>query len=409
MERLILHCDLNNFYASVECVLNPALKDIPLAVSGNPEKRHGVILAKNEIAKKAGIKTGDVIWQAMQKEPKLKCVPPHFFHYMKYSTQVFNIYTRFTNQVEPFGPDECWLDCTGSVKLFGSGEHIADIIRETVKKETGLTVSVGVSFNKVFAKLGSDMKKPDGTTVISKSDFKKKVWPLPVSDMFMVGKKTCEALKKLNIFTIGDLALTDKTVLKTHFGINGEKLQNSAKGLDAEPVREYIKNRKNESVGHGMTAVRDLTRYDETDVLIAYLAEKIAVRLRKHNFRGYGIHLNIRGSDLHHKSKQKLLFYPVCSGRDIEKAAGELLREIWNEDFPLRTVTVSVFNLVNSDSGSQISLFDDITHVKNENLEKAIDRIRSKYGHDTILRAGLIGTDFIYDKNDDEDFLPFKR
>ncbi len=409
MDRIILHCDLNNFYASVECVLNPSLKDIPLAVSGNPEKRHGVILAKNEIAKKAGIKTGDVIWQAMKKEPRLKCVPPHFSHYMKYSSQVFDIYTRFTDLVEPFGPDECWLDCTGSTKLFGSGEKIADTIRETVKKETGLTLSVGVSFNKVFAKLGSDMKKPDGTTVISKNDFKEKIWGLPVSDLFMAGKKTSDALNRLNVFTIGDLALADKSVLKNHFGINGEKLQNCANGLDSEPVRQYIKKRKNESVGHGMTAIRDLTRYDETDILIAYLSEKIAARMRKNNFRGYGIHLTIRDSDLHRKSKQKLLYYPVCSGRDVEKAASELLREIWKEDFPLRTVTVSVFELVSADSGSQISLFDDETHVKNENLEKAIDLIRSKYGNDTISRAGLMGADFIYDKNDDEDFLPFRR
>ena len=167
MERLILHCDLNNFYASVECVLNPALKDLPLAVSGNPEKRHGVILAKNELAKKAGVKTGDVIWEAMQKEPRLKCVPPHFSHYSEYSSRVFDIYTRFTNKVEPFGPDECWLDCTGAEKQYDSGVKLADAIRQTVKKETGLTVSVGVSFNKVFAKLGSDMKKPDGTTLIS--------------------------------------------------------------------------------------------------------------------------------------------------------------------------------------------------------------------------------------------------
>ena len=411
MERLILHCDLNNFYASVECALNPALKDLPLAVSGNPEKRHGVILAKNELAKKAGIKTGDVIWQAMQKEPRLKCVPPHFSHYSEYSARIFDIYTKFTDKVEPFGPDECWLDCTGAEKQYGSGVKLADIIRETVKKETSLTVSVGVSFNKVFAKLGSDMKKPDGTTIISSLNFREKIWGLPVSDMLMIGRQTTATLRKLNILTIGDLAKADVSVLKAHFGINGAKMKNNALGLDDEPVREYVKKRKAESVGHGMTATRDLKIYEEADILIAYLSEKVAARMRKTGVRGYGIHLSIRsGENVHsHVSMQKKLDYPVLAGRDIEKEARVLLRSLWKEDYPLRTITVSVFSLVPENSGGQISLFDDDRHIKNENLEKAIDKIRNKYGSDTIGRAGLGGTDFIYDKNDDEDFLPFKR
>ena len=409
MDRLILHCDLNNFYASVECVLNPALKDIPLAVSGNPEKRHGVILAKNELAKKAGVKTGDVIWEAMRKEPRLKCVPPHFSHYMEYSSRVFDIYTRFTDRVEPFGPDECWLDCTGSQKLCGDGVHIADTIRKTVKDQTGLTVSVGVSFNKVFAKIGSDMKKPDATTGISRADFRKKIWPLPASDMLMVGKKTAAALKRLNILTIGDLAAADSAVLKAHFGINGEKLKNNALGLDSEPVREYTRKREAESIGHGMTATRDLSNYDETDVMIAYLAEKIARRMRKAGVRGYGVHVDLRGSDLKHVSKQKLCPVPLSSGHDVQAAACSLVREIWKCDYTLRTVSVSVFDLVKETSGSQISLFDEETRRKNENLERAIDKIRDKYGASAITRPGLCGTDFIYEKNDDEDFLPFKR
>lgn len=409
MDRVILHCDLNNFYASVECVLNPALKDIPLAVSGNPEKRHGVILAKNELAKKAGVKTGDVIWEAKQKEPSLKCVPPHFSHYMEYSSRVFDIYTRFTSRVEPFGPDECWLDCTGSVKLFGSGEKIAGVIRETVKKETGLTVSVGVSFNKVFAKLGSDMKKPDGTTVIGRGNFRGKIWPLPASDMLMIGKKTAAALKKLNILTIGDIAAADTALLRAHFGINGEKMKNNALGLDCEPVREYNKSKTAESFGHGMTATRDLSVYEEADVLIAYLAEKVAFRMRKAGVRGYGVHLTLRSSMLTHASRQTKLSYPVCAGRDIEAAAGKLLRDLWKQDYPIRTVTVSVFDLVPEPEVGQISMFDGEKHEKVENLEKTIDKIRSKYGHNTIGRAGLSGADFIYDKNDDEDFLPFKR
>ena len=409
MDRLILHCDLNNFYASVECVLNPALKDIPLAVSGNPETRHGVILAKNEPAKKAGIKTGDVIWQAKQKEPNLKCVPPHFSQYMQYSSQVFNIYTRYTSRVEPFGPDECWLDCTGSQKLFGDGKTIADNIRMTVKRETGLTVSVGVSFNKVFAKLGSDLKKPDATTVITRGNFRQKIWPLPVSDLIMVGRKTAAALQKLNILTIGDLAAADTATLKAHFGKNGEKLQSYALGQDAEPVREYTQSRAPESIGHGMTATRDLQSYQEADILIAYLSEKIAHRMRKAGVRGSGVHLDLRSSSLSHVSKQTLLKSAVCSGRDIERVASSLMRQIWHEEYPLRTISVSIFDLVDEQKGTQLSLFDDDKRRKNESLERTIDKIRGKYGADTIMRAGLIANDFIYDKNDDEDFLPFKR
>ena len=198
MEKIILHCDLNNFYASVECALNPELKDFPLAVAGNKENRHGVVLAKNEIAKKFGVKTGDVIWQAEQKCPGLRVVAPHFDSYTKYSDAIFELYTHYTDMVEPFGSDECWLDVTGCTRLFGDGKQIADSIRARVKKEFGLTLSVGVSFNKVFAKLGSDLKKPDATTVISKDNFKTLVWPLPASDMLMVGKKTSEKLVFLN-------------------------------------------------------------------------------------------------------------------------------------------------------------------------------------------------------------------
>lgn len=227
----------------------------------------------------------------------------------------------------------------------------------------------------------------------------------------MIGRQTTATLRKLNILTIGDLAKADVSVLKAHFGINGAKMKNNALGLDDEPVREYVKKRKTESVGHGMTATRDLKIYEEADILIAYLSEKVAARMRKTGVRGYGIHLSIRsGENVHsHVSMQKKLDYPVLAGRDIEKEARVLLRSLWKEDYPLRTITVSVFSLVPENSGGQISLFDDDRHIKNENLEKAIDKIRNKYGSDTIGRAGLGGTDFIYDKNDDEDFLPFKR
>lgn len=409
MDRLILHCDLNNFYASVECLSHPEWVDVPLAVAGNPEKRHGVVLAKNELAKSFGVKTGDVIWEAQQKAPSLKVVPPHFSDYMDYSKRVFDIYTDFTCYVEPFGPDECWLDCTGSVKLFGDGETIANKIRAKVYKETGLTLSVGVSFNKVFAKIGSDLKKPDAVTVISRENFKEKLWGLPVGDMLYVGRKTTEKLLKLNIRTIGELAQADVGMLKAHFGVIGERMHVYANGEDGESVREYVKSRKVESVGHGMTAVRDISLYDDAKALIYYLSEKIAARMRKYGVRGCGISLDIRSGELKHVSHQKKLPVPTYATREIAEAAFALLKDIWNGSPPLRTLTVAVYDLIPFGGAIQTSMFDDKPNEKEEALERAVDGIRERYGKTSIVRANLLGKDFIYDKTDDEDFLPFKR
>ena len=407
-DRIILHCDLNNFYASVECELNPTLKDQALAVSGNPEKRHGVVLAKNEKAKKCGIKTGDTVWEARQKCPDIIFVPPHFDLYSKFSKQVFDIYSKYTCYVEPFGPDECWLDVTGSTKLFGTGEEIADKIRNQVKKETGLTISVGVSFNKVFAKIGSDMKKPDAVTVITRENFVEKLWNLPVSDMLMVGRKTTAKLNKLNVKTIGDLAKANDEMLDFHFGINGLKLKNNALGLDDEPVREYVKSRKVESVGHGMTAVRDLTNFEDVNTMLCYLADLVATRLRKYGMKGYGVHIDLRSNSLTHKSKQCKLLFATQTGAEIVKECMRMTKEIWQEGYPLRSISISVFDLVPDSFAEQTSLFEK-EDKKKERMEKAIDQIRQKFGKDKIMLANMQCNDFIYDKTDDEDFLPFKR
>ncbi len=410
MDRIILHCDLNNFYASVECLLNPELKNVPVAVGGNSDKRHGVVLAKNELAKKKGIKTGDVIWEAKRKEPALVVVPPHFELYSRYSKQVFDIYSRYTCYVEPFGPDECWLDVTGSTKLFGSGTQIADALRETVKKETGgLTISVGVSFNKVFAKMASDLKKPDAVSEVTRGNFRKVLWNLSVSDMLMVGRKTAEKLQKLNIKTVGDLAEADAKTLQTVLGINGVKLKNNASGLDCDPVREYTESREIKSIGHGMTSTRDLTTVDDASALIYYLADRIAERMRKNGVKGNGIAVDLRDSSLKSISRQCKTDFSTRSGNDIGKAATDLLKSNWFGSPPLRTITVSVFDLTRGEEARQTSMFDDGTAQKNDSLDKALDKIRNKYGHSAIMRGNLIERDFIYDKTDAEDFLPFKR
>lgn len=408
-DRLILHSDLNNFYASVECALNPELRDVPLAVAGNPERRHGVVLAKNAIAKKAGVKTGDVIWEAEAKCPGLKIVPPHFDLYTRYSNRIFELYTRFTSQVEPFGPDECWLDCTGSTRLFGDGEEIAKRILAEVKKETFLTVSVGVSFSKPLAKLCSDAAEPDGYFTATRDDYREKLWKRDVGDLMMVGRKTVPTLNRLNIHTIGDLALADEKLLSAVLGVNGVKLKHAALGDDGEPVREYDKRRKTESVGHGMTAVKDLLDPEDVRAVICYLSEKIAARMIKYGVKGSGVHVDLRSFELIHASKQMKLSRPTLSSADIADAAFTMAMSLQREHaVPLRTISVSVFDLSPSDGAVQLSMFDE-KQVKRESLEKVIDGIKRKYGRDTIKRANLIARDFIYDKDDDEDFLPFKR
>ena len=393
----------------MECALNPELRGVPLAVAGNPERRHGVVLAKNAIAKKAGVKTGDVIWEAEAKCPGLKIVPPHFDLYTRYSNRIFELYTRFTSQVEPFGPDECWLDCTGSTRLFGDGDEIAKRILAEVKKETFLTVSVGVSFSKPLAKLCSDAAEPDGYFTATRDDYREKLWKRDVGDLMMVGRKTVPTLNRLNIHTIGDLALADEKLLSSVLGVNGVKLKHAALGDDGEPVREYDKRRKTESVGHGMTAVKDLIDPEDVRAVICYLSEKIAARMIKYGVKGSGVHVDLRSFELKHASKQMKLSRPTLSSADIADAAFTMAMSLQREHaVPLRTISVSVFDLSPSDGAVQLSMFDE-KQVKRESLEKAIDGIKRKYGKDTIKRANLIARDFIYDKDDDEDFLPFKR
>ncbi len=408
--RLILHSDLNNFYASVECALNPTLRNVPLAVSGDPEKRHGVILAKNAIAKAAGVKTGDVIWEATQKCPDLKLVRPHFDLYMQFSRRVFDIYTRFTPSVESFGPDECWLDCTGCTSLFGSGEQIAQKILNTIHQETGLTASIGISFTKPLAKLGSDLAEPNGYFIATRADFREKLYRLPVADLLMVGKKTAAKLERLNIHTIGELADANDACLKKLLGINGLKIKQYALGEDDDNVRQYDKKRRAESVGHGMTASRDICNYDELCALFTFLSDKVSARMMKSGKKGYGIHVNLRSNDLIHKSKQLKLRRAVFSSDDIRESAMRLARDILGDaPFSLRSVTVSVFDLVDENSGTQLSLFDTQKSDERDSLAKALERISQKYGTGAVTRANLFGQDFIYDKTDDEDFLPFMR
>ena len=258
MERIILHSDLNNFYASVECLYHPELREKPVAVCGDPELRHGIVLAKNQLAKGCGIKTGEVLWQARQKCPELVLVPPSYERYLSYSAMAKEIYQEYTDQVESFGLDECWLDVTGSTALFGGGCTLADRIRERIRRELGVTASVGVSFNKVFAKLGSDLRKPDATTAISPRDFREKIWPLPVQTLLYVGRATQNKLQRYGIRTIGELARADRGMLQFAFGKNGLMLWAFANGLDTSPVSNIGAKSLIKSIGNSTTTPRDL-------------------------------------------------------------------------------------------------------------------------------------------------------
>lgn len=408
MGSLYLHLDMNNFYASVECAERPELRGLPVAVAGDPEKRHGVVLAKNQIAKKFGVKTGDTLWEAQLKAPGIVFVPPRFDKYDKISKRMFGICNNYTCYVEPFGPDECWLDCTETVKLFGSGETIADALRERVKRELGITASVGVSFTKMFAKLGSDMKKPDGTTVISPADFRAKVWPLSAESLCGVGRHTYEKLRRMNVSTVGDLANADERVLKKTLGKPGLDLRLTARGEEPGDVREAVARREVKSVGHGLTAMRDLTTWDDFATLIYYLAELIAGRLRKGGYKARGIYVGARARSLAHRGKQTTLSYPVDSSAEIAEAALALLKTFYDDE-PLRSLDVSTFMLSPADAPHQLSFLDDsLSLAKSEALDKTAERLRLKYGHTAIMRACHLKQDIFTDK-DVGDFLPFKR
>ena len=407
----VLHCDLNNFYASVEQVVNPELQQYKyLAVSGNPETRSGIILAKNTAAKAMGVKTGEPIWQARQKCPELQCVLPHFDYYVHYSKRVREIYERFTDKVEGFGLDECWLDVTHS-KIFGTPYEIAEQLRQTVKRETGLTISVGVSFTKTFAKLGSDLKKPDAVTVISHENYKDVVWKLPVAEMLYVGRHTEEKLHSMGIFTLGDLANGSLFALRKRFGVVGEKLYAASRGEDEEEVRECGTEREIKSVGHGTTTLRDVNTYVEADKVIFFLSDMVATRLRRYGLQGEVVALDIRRNNLTHESKQHKVRATHVTD-DIYKQACRLLRGMWREapaDLPLRSITVSVGSLSEVGYGYQASIFD-AADDKDKNLEYSVDQIRKKFGYNAITRASLLDNDLVSDKLfSEEDLLPFKR
>ena len=405
--RTILHCDLNNFYASVEQKLHPEYDGMPLAVCGDPKARHGIVLAKNQLAKQAGVKTAETIWEAKQKCPELVLVEPHFDEYVKYSKQVFEIYTSFTDRVESFGIDECWLDVTGCEKLFGDGKTIADTLRKTVKEKTGLTISVGVSFTKTLAKLGSDLKKPDATTVLDEKHYMQIVGNMPPSEMIMVGKHTSEKLEKLNIRTIKDLANADRNALRYQFGIIADTLVNAAQGIETEEVKKYYDVRIPKSVSKGTTTPRNIESADEAKIVIYALAEMVALQLRGYGLVANGVYLAIKNPALNWTSKQVPLSPASANSGDIAKATFDLLCKIHNFSEPLRAITVGAIRLSDR-TEVQLSLFDD-NDGRKEKLDDTIDKIRKKYGYKAVQRGLLLQNDLTGNLHEEDDFKPFHQ
>ena len=389
MDRTILHCDLNSFFASVELLSYPELQDKPVAVCGDPESRHGIILAKNEPAKKYGIKTAETIWQAQRKCPDLVLLPSHHKEYRRYSKLINELYEHYTDLVEPFGIDESWLDVTGSMHLFGgTGKAVADRLRAEVRERFGLTISVGVSFNKIFAKLGSDYKKPDATTVISRENYRDIVWPLPVTDLLFVGRSSAEILARFGIKTIGDLANFDRNSLNSLLGKQGEQLWQYANGLEHSPVAPAGTYIPPKSVGNGETFPHDLVGMEQLHEGLRPLAEQVAFRLRKHHMKCTTLQLTIRDPHFRDICRQRPLTAPTCTALDLLRAAMDILADCWNENVPVRALTLTAQSLVPEDQAAeQFDLFDTAApqrRAKRETLERTMDQLRAKYGSDKI-------------------------
>ena len=395
MDRVILHCDMNGFFASVELLDYPQLKDKPMAVCGSPENRHGIILAKNEIAKKYGVVTAETLWQARKKCPDLQVVPPHHDKYKHYSRMINDIYLRFTDMVEPFSVDESWLDVTASRQLFGTGREIADTIRQTVKKELGLTLSAGVSFNKIFAKMGSDYKKPDATTVITRENFRNILWPLDIREMFFVGKATADKLHEYGIKTIGELAVSDKKMISSMLGRQGGVIHDYANGLDTTPVLRFDQLEKVKSIGNGTTFRRNLQGEKDIRTAVTGLSDTVAARLRSHKMKAFGVKVDIKDPDLKVISRQQQLDNPANITDIIADTAMSIIRKSWKMRDPIRMLTITAINLCDENQAQQLSLFTDenVLAEKGEKVERAMDDIRKKFGTDAIKFGSVIGND----------------
>jgi DNA polymerase-4 len=385
---------MNNCYASIEMLHHPSLRGHPVAVGGSAEERHGIILARNYEARPYGIKVGQTLWEAQAKCPDLIIVPPDYDKYMRFSRLFRSILSDYSPQIEPFGLDESWIDVSGTLWQHGSGEKIADEIRERVKYELGITVSVGVSFNKIFAKLGSDIKKPDATTVITEGNYRDVVWPLPAGELLGVGRATQTKLQKYGVRTIGDIGKCDPQLLQSWFGKWGLFLWVCANGRDSSPVANTDDEAVVKSVGNSTTAPRDLENEQDCHIVFQNLAESVAERMRELRLQAKTVEISLRRNDLVSFARQQTLKNPTHISTELCSAAMALLREHYRWEKPLRSIGVRGTNLVPIGQPRQLSLFEDERkRAKMEKMEHVIDDIRRRYGHFAINRAMLMADD----------------
>jgi DNA polymerase IV len=390
MERVILHSDANSFYASVECLYHPEIRDKPVAVGGDVEARHGIILTKNQIAKKYNIKTGEALWQAKQKCPDLVIVPPNFPLYMRFSKMARKIYLDYTDQVEPFGLDEAWLDVTGSA-VKGDGLTIAKEISARIKYEMGITVSIGVSYNKIFAKLGSDLKKPDAISVISKENYKQIAWPLPASDLLYVGRATEKKLTSLGIHTIGDLAGTSNQVLRSFFGKWGDVLYCFSNGLDTSPVSKFDNQPTIKSIGNSTTTPRDLENNEDVKIILFVLADSVARRLREQGFKARTVCISVRDNQLFSFTRQYTLKQYTNITSEIAREGFSLFCKQYHWLKPIRSIGISVTDFVSDTIATQTDLFsDEKSREKREHLDCTVDWLKNRFGSYCVQPAVLL-------------------
>ncbi len=406
MERVVLHCDANSFYASVECVFHPEWRGKPMAVCGNAEIRHGIVLASTREAKQYGVKTGMVTWQAKQLCPLLIVSPPHSSLYTQFSNRMRAIFFDYTDRVEPFGLDECWLDVSDPKFTMEDGAQLADRLRERIKKELEITISAGVSFNKPFAKLASDMKKPDATTVITKDNYKEIVWRLPISDLLFVGPKTTRKLMDLRIYTIGDLARADADLMQRLLGKNGLYLIAYANGYDLSPVKRLEDVPPVKSIGNSVTTPRDMTGAEDVKCVLYLLAESVAMRMREQKFRSRRISINVRDTKLNWASCQRTLGHGTNLEDEIAETAMALFTERYLTLLPLRSIGISCGQLESDTAPVQLDMFGDaLKRDARLALSTTIDDLRKQYGQ-LIVQRGVIMADTMFSKlNPKEDHM----
>lgn len=387
-DRVILHSDINSCYATIEHLHHPELAGKPLAVGGDPEARHGIVLTADYLAKKKGVKTGMALWQAKQVCPEITFVPPNMDLYLRFSRMAHEIYSEYTDLQEPYGIDECWLDVTDSKIIKGDGLTIAKEISNRMKKELGVTVSIGVSFNKIFAKLGSDYKKPDAITTMYREEFKTKAWKLPVSDLLYVGRATNNKMQKYGIHTIGDLARTDIDWITSVFGKMGAILWSFANGYDESPVKKENTSAPIKSIGNGTTTPRDLETDDDVKIVLYNLAESVAARLRKNGFKCRVVEISIRDNKLISFSRQKKLGNATNITGEIAQSAYVLFKENYSWNNPIRSLGVRGSDLVNDNYWEQLDIFSSAEYrEKLLKADKAVDDIRRRFGYFSIQRG----------------------